>query len=122
MSNLRKIVEKTDVKLAAAALTPCSITIPGDSKTPVKLLAIELKLSGAATTTTDALTVTLDNAAGAAYDTVIYSVTRATTGAVTSVAQAWDAGYPCAGGSSIVVTWTHTDANDAYLTVRYEVM
>jgi hypothetical protein len=120
--SLFNVVSKGDTKLAAAAGVACSVTIPGDEICPVKLLSVTLKLSVAATTGGDALTVVKDSALGAEYDTTIFSITRTEFGAITSYAWAPVGGYAVRGGSSIVVSWTHTDANIASLEVEYEVI
>jgi hypothetical protein len=119
--SLNNVVSKGASKLAAAAGVAVSVTIPGDGICPVKLLSITLTLSSAATTGTDALTVVKDSGLGAAYDTTVHSITRADFGAITSYVWAPVGGYAVPGGTSIVVSWTHTDANIASIETEYEV-
>jgi hypothetical protein len=123
MSLIKSVVIKSAQKTAAQAGAACTVTVPASSS-PVgcfRLLGIKLKLDGAATTTTDALTVTKDSVNGADYDSVIYSVTRAETGAVTSICWAPVAPQVFVSGDACIVSFTHTDAVKASLEVEIEV-
>ena len=73
---------------------------------PARLSAI-LVLLDAAPTTSESLTVTLDSADGAAYDTVIYSKDLV---GITSLAVT-DINLPLAAGDELDVAYTNTDTN-----------
>lgn len=90
-----------------AAAIAASATVPAGQ--PMRLVSITVHFS-AAPTTSELLTATLNANAGAAYDTVIYSV-NPSTGSTTDIL--FQPNYPLylEGGDSIDVAFANTDTN-----------
>ena len=88
-----------------AAAIATSLTVPAGQS--YQLVSVSLKYS-AAPTTSENLTVTLNTNAGAAYDTVLYTVDPS-VGAITSLLWQPDEPLYLEGGDAVDVAYTNTD-------------
>ena len=88
-----------------AAAIATSLTVPAGAT--YQLMSVSLKYN-TAPTTSESLTVTLNANAGAAYDTVLYTVDPS-VGAVTSLLWQPDEPLYLEGGDAVDVVYTNTD-------------
>lgn len=88
-----------------AAAIATSLTVPSGGT--YQLLSVTLKYN-AAPTTSESLTVTLNANAGAAYDTLLYTVDPSAT-AMTSMLWQPDEPLYLEGGDAVDVAYTNTD-------------
>lgn len=119
--NLGAVKHKSAAIAAAAAGSALTVTIPVDTSPvgEVEILSLTLSLSGAVTTGTDSVTITKDAVAGAEYDCVIDESLASKWGTETDIV--WQANSYIIGadGDKFVVSFTHTDALDGYMTVDF---
>ena len=97
------------VKTTGAGAISASVTVPSGRNYEIN--SITLKLS-AAPTTSEAFTVTLNDKAGAAYDTLQYTIDLSAGSTVDLVwpGSAHDSPVIMAGGDSLDIAYTNTDA------------
>ena len=92
----------------------------GHTYAPAKAIQItSLNVTiGVASAAVENLVITLDSAAGAAYDKIL--MTQAMAGVTSIVSEILTLPYPLAKGDEIVVTYANTDSRDVGLDIQFQ--
>ena len=101
-------MSRTLIKESGTSAIACADSWgPFSAKYKLKYIAVKLD---AAATTSEALTVTINSATGAAYDTIIVS-DDLSIGSKTSFLYRWDSGFDICKGDVLDLAYTNTDTN-----------